>query len=139
MAWGTNFHSLYGKIFGIIDPGSATKRAAFVDGALTLGAGTKTATASSGAATLNKPSGVITSEAITTAAGAVYTLTLTNTCVAAADIVLATVDLGAGTGGTPTIASVTPAAGSVVIKVQNIHASAAFNAAIKIRFVVVKA
>lgn len=103
---------------------------------LKLDTGTKTATATAGAVTLSKTSGVITSEAITTAAGATYTLTLTNTKIAATSVVLASVNLGAGTGGTPAIASVTPGAGSVVIVVQNIHASAAFNAAIKIVFAV---
>lgn len=103
---------------------------------LKVDTGTKTATATGGAATLSKTAGVITSEAITTAAGATYTLTLTNTKVAATSQVFASVNLGAGTGGTPAIASVTPAAGSVVIIVQNIHASAAFNAAIKIAFMV---
>ena len=105
---------------------------------LTLDSGTKTATAASGAATLNKMAGVVTSEALTTAAGATYTLTLTNSSVAAADQVFASVNLGAGTGGMPTVCQVTPAAGSVVIVVQNVHASAAFNAAIKIIFMVVK-
>jgi len=105
---------------------------------LHLDTGTKTATASSGAATLAKTAGVITSEAITTAAGATYTLTLTNSTIAAADQVFASVNLGAGTGGTPAVASVTPGAGSVVIVIQNIHASAAFNAAIVISFMVLK-
>ena len=107
-------------------------------GSAKLDTGTKTATASSGAATLNKSAGVITSEALTTAAGATYTLTLTNSTIAAADQVFAFVNLGAGTGGIPAIASVAPASGSVVIIVQNIHASAAFNAAIKIGFMVLK-
>lgn len=98
-----------------------------------------TATAASGAATLNSDVGIVTSEAITTAAGAVYTLTLTNSEIAAGDMVFASVSFGAGTGGMPNVAAVTPAAGSVVIKVQNIHASAAFNAAIVISFKVIKA
>lgn len=105
---------------------------------LQVDAGTRTATASSGAATLNKESGVITSEALTTAAGATYTLTLTDSAIAATDIVMASVNLGAGTGGTPTVASVKPGAGSLTIVIQNIHASAAFNAAIKIAFVDLK-
>lgn len=96
--------------------------------------GTITATASSGAATLNKPLGVITSEAITTASGASYTLTLTNSTVSATSVVLASTNLGAGTGGTPCVTSVTPDDGSVVILVKNVHASAAFNAAIKVAF-----
>src|SRR5688572_28761934 len=58
-------------------------------GVLTYSAGSSvlfdngTATAVAGAATLSKQSGVITSEALTTAAGSGYTLTLTNTLVSA--------------------------------------------------------
>jgi hypothetical protein len=106
---------------------------------LKLDTGTKTAAATAGAATLNKSSGVITSEALTTAAGADYTLTLTNSTIAAADIVMASVQLGSATTGVPTIASVTPGSGSVVIVVQNIHASAAVNGTLKIAFAVFKA
>src|ERR1700743_238119 len=72
---------------------------------------TKTASATPGAATLNSPSGVITSESITTAAAGFYTLTLTNSCIAATDIILAQAGLGSSTTGTPSIASVTAAAG----------------------------
>jgi hypothetical protein len=100
--------------------------------------GTMTATASSGAATLNKMKGVITSEALTTAAGAVYTLTLTDSAIAAGDIVLASVKYGTSSTGTPSITQITPAAGSVVILVQNVHASAALNGTIKVSFVVFK-
>lgn len=102
--------------------------------------GTKTATASSGAATLNKTSGVITSEALTTAQNAFYTLTLTNSEIAAADIVFASVANGTNTQGTPMIEKITPAAGSVVIRVCNKHASAeALNGTIVVSFFVVKA
>jgi hypothetical protein len=101
-----------------------------------IGVKVGTATASSGAATLNSICGTVTSESLTTAAGATYTLTLTNAFIAAADIVL--VSLGTASGGTPVITSVTPAAGSVVIVVQNIHASSAFDAALEFNYVVVK-
>lgn len=100
--------------------------------------GTKTATATAGAATLNKDAGVITSEALSTAQGAAYTLTLTNSSIAATDQVMASVSLGTATTGTPAIATVKPAAGSVVIVVQNISASAALNGTIKVAFVVFK-
>jgi len=100
--------------------------------------GTKTAAATAGAATLNKNAGVITSEALTTAAGAQYTLTLTNSQVAAADQVMVSVQLGTATTGTPNVCTVTPAAGSVVIVIQNIHATVALNGTIKIAFVVLK-
>lgn len=99
-----------------------------------VGSGTKTATAVAGAATLAKPAGVITSEALTTAAGATYTLTLTNTAIAAADQVFASVWLGTATTGIPMVASVKPAAGSVVIVIENNDLAAAFNGTIKIAF-----
>jgi hypothetical protein len=100
---------------------------------------TNTATATAGAATLNAAgSGVVTSEALTTAAAATYTLTLTNDMIAAGDVVLASVKYGTSTTGSPVVTQVTPAAGSVVIIVQNIAASAAVNGTLKISFVVVK-
>lgn len=107
-------------------------------GAIVLDTGTKTATATAGAATLNKDAGVVTSEALTTAAGATYTLTLTNSSVAAADQVFASVQYGTATAGMPCITRVTPGSGSVVIIVQNIHASSALDGTIKIAFAVLK-
>lgn len=91
-----------------------------------------TGTASSGAATVAGERVVVTTEALTTAAGATYTLTLTNTSVAAASLVLCSVGLGSSTTGSPIMSTITPAAGSVVIKVMNNHASAAFNGTLTI-------
>lgn len=93
-----------------------------------------TATASAGAATLANKCGVITSESISTAAAAEYTLTLTNTAVAATDICIASTGLGSSTTGTPGIGGVTPAAGSAVITVTNLHTSAAFNGTITVSY-----
>lgn len=95
-----------------------------------------TASATTGAATLSKQAGVITSESLTTAAGADYTLTLTNTLVAATSIVLATVHNGTNSQGVPVLRTVTPGAGSVVIIVRNTHASQALNGTLKIAFLV---
>jgi len=106
---------------------------------LYIDTGTKTATAASGAATLNKSSGKITSEALTTAAAASYTLTLTNSQVAAADQVYASVANGTNSQGIPLVSTITPAAGSVAIVVNNQHATLAFNGTIVISFFVVKA
>lgn len=92
------------------------------------------ATATAGAATLNTGSGTITSESLSTAAGAVYTLTVTNAQAKANSIVLASVCYGGSTTGSPAIMMVTPAAGSFVVKVQNIHASAALNGTIKVSY-----
>lgn len=97
-----------------------------------------TATATTGAATLNDLVGTVTSEALTTAAAAEYTLTVTNSKIAAGDIVFASVDAN-GSAGTPAIGGCTVSAGQVVITVSNVHASAAFDGAIKINFMVVKA
>ena len=95
-----------------------------------------TATATAGAATLSKQAGKVTSESLTTAAAASYTLTLTNTLVAATSLVFASVALGTSTAGTPQIVSVTPGAGSVVIVVKNIHGTNAFNGTITVDFLV---
>lgn len=97
------------------------------------------ATASAGAATLNDSAGKVTTEALTTAQDATYTLTLTNDQIAAADIVLVSIANGTNTQGTPLLRRVTPAAGSVVITVINAHATAeALNGTLVISFVVVK-
>lgn len=101
---------------------------------LKVDTGTKTVAAVAGAATLSKNSGVVTSEALTTAAGATYTLTLTNTKITATSQVVVSVGNGTNTGGIPTLATVTPAAGSAVIVVHNAHASAALNGTITVTF-----
>jgi hypothetical protein len=95
-----------------------------------------TATAVAGAATLSKQSGVVTSESLTTAAGAAYTLTLTNTLVAATSIVLASVQNGDNNQGDPAVGLITPGPGSVTIKIVNRHASQALNGTLKISFLV---
>lgn len=97
----------------------------------------KTATAASGAATLNNSwVSNITSESLTTAAAASYTLTLTDNSIGAGSVVLPSVSLGTSTTGVPQIVDVAVTAGQVVIIVKNIHASAAFNGTIVIGVVV---
>lgn len=105
---------------------------------IAVDSGTKTAAATAGAATLSKLAGVVTSESITTAAGATYTLTLTNTTIAAADQVYVSVQNGTNAAGLPAVTTVTPGAGSVVIVIRNAHASAAFSGTIKVAYLVVK-
>lgn len=94
-----------------------------------------TATASSGAATLNGVSGIITSESITTAAAADYTLTITNSAVKnGANIVpLVWVMNGTNSGGAPTVSTVTGGTTQIVVKIHNSGASA-FNGTIKVGF-----
>jgi len=111
------------------------------DDQVSLGKGKKTASATAGAATLHQPSGVITSEALTTAAdsAATYTLTITNSQVIATDIVQVTLGSGTNTAGTPVLVSAVAAAGSIVCKVMNVHPSAALNGTLTFAFVVWKA
>jgi hypothetical protein len=107
------------------------------DGALTAAMGA--AAAASGAATLNALAGKVTTEALTTAAGAAYTLTLTNSKIAAGDIVQAVVGNGSNTQGVVVVGRIEPAAGSCVITVRNEHASQALNGTLVISFFVIKA
>jgi hypothetical protein len=101
--------------------------------------GVSTATATAGAATLAATVGKVTSESLTTAQNAFYTLTITNTAIAAADAVFASVANGTNTQGTPMVVRVTPAAGSLVIVLQNKHASAeALNGTLVVSFFAVK-
>lgn len=83
-----------------------------------------TATATAGAATLNNRFGKITTEALTTAQDAAYTLTITNSAIAATDMVFVSVANGTNTQGTTVVTKVTAAASSLVIIVHNKHASA---------------
>jgi hypothetical protein len=95
-----------------------------------------TATASAGVATLHAQQGTITSEALATAAGSTYSLTLLDVVVGSNSVIMASAQLGSSTQGTPQIVSVTPGSDSAVIVVKNIHATLAFNGTIKIQFVI---
>lgn len=94
-------------------------------------------TLSSNAGTLSKRAGKITTEALTTAAGAAVTLTITNTLVAATDIIIVTRNGGTSDEGTPEY-TVNPGSGSFTIVLENRHASAAFDGTFIFGFLVVK-
>lgn len=105
--------------------------------ALAAGMSINTATASAGAATNNVNIGRVVSEGISTAAGATYTLTLTNSFVTATSNVQAAAYLGTSTAGGPLqIVSITPASGSVVIVVKNAGTAALSGGTINIPFMV---
>ncbi len=97
-----------------------------------------TVTAASGAATLNTETGIVTSESLTTAAAAVYTLTLTNNKITANTLVNVVLGNGSNSQGVPVLNTITPAAGSVVIKVSNEHATQALNGTLKFYFELVQ-
>lgn len=101
-----------------------------------LSADNQTVTAAAGAATLDGQVGIVTTEALTTAAGADYTLTLTNARVKTGSVVLASVFNGSNSAGTPIVRYIAPGDGVVTIKVYNLHSANALNGTLKIAFVV---
>lgn len=96
------------------------------------------ATSAAGAVTLHKQAGVVTTEALATAAAGVYTLTVTNNRIKATDLVFVSVQNGTNSAGDPTVLRVTPANGSVVITIKNTHAANALNGTLKISFASIK-
>ncbi len=92
-------------------------------------------TAVSNAVTTNKQSGVVTTENLSTATNATYTLTMTNATIGAAptlsDLML-TVGFGSATVGTPVLQSVVITEDTAVIKIINI--GPALNGTLKIPF-----
>lgn len=86
--------------------------------------GSGTATATAGAATLANRFGKITTESLTTAQDASYTLTITNTSCLATDMVFVSVANGTNTQGTTVVTKVTPADNSLVIVITNKHSTA---------------
>jgi hypothetical protein len=91
-----------------------------------------TGTAVAGAVTALGELVSITSESLSTAAAAFYTLTITNARVSASSTCFATVRLGGATAGSPVVTTVTPAAGSVVVIIKNVAVSDALNGTIKV-------
>jgi hypothetical protein len=103
-----------------------------VSAAMELIANTTTSTVH--AATLNTVAGMITTEALTTAAGATYTFTLTNSLlVAGAAAPQVQVKSGTNTQGGYQVTSVVNATGSTVISILN-TGTTAFNGTILIGF-----
>lgn len=94
-----------------------------------------TGTASSNAVTINAQRGVVTTESLTTAAGATQTITFTNSSAATTSVILLTWVGGTNTQGTP-LFNCSPGNGSMDITIVNAHASAAFNGTFKISFVI---
>lgn len=87
------------------------------------------------AATINHTSGLITTEALTTAAGADYTFTLTDANIGTDSVVFVTEGGGTNTTLPLIVHSIVPIAGSVTFKVRNGHASSALDGTLKLRFV----
>lgn len=94
-----------------------------------------TATSTAAAATVNHTGGFITTESLSTAAAGIYTFTLTNANIMASSVVLVSAGNGTNTTQGLSVIGVTPAAGSCVILIKNVNASA-LNGTIVIGFAV---
>ena len=94
------------------------------------------ATSQSTAVTLNKQCGTITLASAALAAGSAVTFTVTNSTVAATDLILAE-HVAGGTLGAYKVTAHTPAAGSFALTVRNLTAGALTEAP-QVRFAVIK-
>lgn len=98
---------------------------------LTLG----TSATPSDAHTINAPAGTCVVTHGATAALATRTVTITNSLVTAASVVVASINTYGGTG-TPLVKEVTPGAGEIVIEIYNAHATEALSANFGLAFAV---
>lgn len=98
----------------------------------------ETATLSSHAVTLTKWAAVITTEALTTAAGSSQAFVITKTGVAAGDIAVVNMVGGSSTTGTPLLRTACTS-NTVTVTVDNKHASAALNGTLIFNLIIFKA
>ena len=112
-------------------------------GVFTGGSTVTQASSRSTGVTINALSGTITTDTTSLAAGASAEFTVTNSSVAADDVILLTQRSGsslvAGVAGVAIVQVVTVAAGSFIISVQNGSSTTADTGAIIINFLVMKA
>lgn len=111
-----------------------------LDGNLQGNCGTvaSTGNGTAGTATLNNKCGVITTEALTVSPTASeYTVTLTNSVIAAGDIILFSIANGTNTTGLASATRTTPGTGSATIVFRHLS-SANFNGTMLINYFVIK-
>jgi hypothetical protein len=94
------------------------------------------ATSTAGAATVHHTGGTITTEALTTAAGADYSFTLTCNNVLDGSAPLFSVGNGSNTTVPYYVHSVQVTAGQVTFKIRNAHATVALNGTLVIYFAI---
>lgn len=99
--------------------------------------GVSSVTGASAAATSSTQHTILTTESLTTAAGAVASYTFNNKLIKTDSVVIAQVVGGSFSAGTPVaINSIVTATGVSTIKIANIHASAALNGTLKLSVLV---
>lgn len=95
------------------------------------------ATAVAGLATAHGEAGTITTEALSTAFGTTYTLTLRNSAILPGAQVLVSIANGTNSQGQPSLDTVAAAEGVATIVVRNRDGAAAFNGTLKISYLVI--
>ena len=105
----------------------------FALAALAAGMIANRTTLTSNAGTLATTSGLVTTESLSTAAGATQGFTVTNSLVAATSNIVIDVHNGTNQFGAPALQSLTPAAGSFSAVIVN-NGTAAFNGTLQIPF-----
>ena len=86
--------------------------------------------------TLNRQSGTLTTKSLTTAAGNLYVLTLTNSLISSTSKIFASLNDGTSTQGLTILYQTRPSSGTGSIVIYNAHASQAFNGTLKIYYVI---
>ena len=94
-------------------------------------------TCSSNAVTISKQSGVVTTESLTTAGGASQAITITNTLITTASVVLCQLQGGSNNATKNLDLVAVPGNGSVVVTIYNLTASTALNGTLVFGFLVV--
>lgn len=95
-----------------------------------------TATAAAGKAVAHGEAALITTEALSQAAGATYTLTVGNSQIQPNSVVLAVISNGTNSQGDPSLATVAASLGKVIISIINRHASQALNGSLQVALLV---
>src|SRR6185295_12762684 len=126
-------------VYSLPETGAATAKIVADTGTTTMAVGSKiildktTGTCVANAVTISRNAGVITTEALTTAGGASQAITLTNTMITTASVILCQVQGGTNTTQNITLVAV-PGANSAVITIYNNTAATALNGTIIIGF-----
>ena len=97
---------------------------------------TVTASATAGKAVAHGEAALITTEALSQAAGASYVLTLGNSQIQPTSVVLAAIYNGTNTQGDPSLATVAVSLGKAVITIVNRHATQALNGTLQVALLV---
>jgi hypothetical protein len=110
-----------------------------LDGSLRGNCGTVASTGNGTAdtATLNNKCGVVTTESLTAPTASEFTLTLTNSAIAAADIPLVTISNGTNTSGLVALERATVTASTLTVVVRQMS-TASLNGTLKVNYFIIK-